>query len=313
METMKAAGITAPGGLDKLAYEAVPRPQPGEDEVLVRVHAAAITPTEVSWSETWKTRAGADRPFPIILGHELAGVVVALGPNVTDLAVGQAVYGFNDWDWQGAQAEYCLARPAQLAPKPQSLDFVHAAEVPISALTAWQALFDHAHLAAGQRVLVQGATGGVGAFAVQLAHRAGAHVIATASTHNLDFVRELGADEAVDYTTTRFDEVVHDVDVVLDTVGGEALTRSWGVLNPGGILITIVAVPSQEEAAAHNVRAVFFIVEPDRQQLIEVGRLIDAGQLRPLVAAVYPLDQAGEAYTRAQQGHMRGKIVLRAA
>lgn len=313
MKTMKAAGITAPGGLDKLAYEAVPRPQPGADEVLVRVHAAAITPTELSWSETWKTRAGADRPFPIILGHELAGVVVALGPTVTDLAVGQAVYGFNDWDRQGAQAEYCLARPAQLAPKPQSIDFVPAAEVPISALTAWQALFDHAHLAAGQRVLVQGATGGVGAFAVQLAHQAGARVIATASTHNLDFARELGADEAVDYTTTRFDEVVRDVDVVLDTIGGEALTRSWGVLKPGGILISIVVVPSQEEAAAHNMRAVFFIVEPDRQQLIEVGRLIDAGQLRPLVAAVYPLDQAGEAYTRAQQGHMRGKIVLRAA
>lgn len=313
METMKASGITAPGGIDKLAYEVVPLPQPGEDEVLVRVHAAAITPTEVSWPETWKTRAGADRPFPIILGHELAGVVVALGPNVTDLAVGQDVYGFNDWDRQGAQAEYCLARPAQLAPKPQSLDFVQAAEVPISALTAWQSLFDHAHLAAGQRVLVHGATGGVGAFAVQLAHRTGAHVIATASTHNLDFARELGADEAVDYTTTHFDEVVREVDVVLDTVGGEALTRSWEVLKPGGILISIVAVPSQEEAAAHNMRAVFFIVEPDRQQLTEVGRLIDAGQLRPLVAAVYPLDQAGEAYTRAQQGHMRGKIVLRAA
>jgi NADPH:quinone reductase-like Zn-dependent oxidoreductase len=227
---MKAAGITARGGLDKVAYVAVPRPQPGAGEVLVRVHAAAITPTEFSWSGTWKTRAGADRLFPIIPGHELAGVVVALGPDVTDLAVGDAVYGFNDWDRQGAQAEYCLARHAQLAPKP---DFVQAAEVPISALTAWQALFDHARLAAGQRVLVQGATGGVGAFAVQLAHRAGAHVIATASTHNLDFARELGADEAVDYTTTRVEVVVRDVDVVLDTVGGETQMRSWGYSSRG--------------------------------------------------------------------------------
>jgi NADPH:quinone reductase-like Zn-dependent oxidoreductase len=310
METMKAVGITAPGGLDKLAYEAVPRPKPGEDEVLVRVHAAAITPTELSWSETWKTRAGADRPFPIILGHELAGGVVALGPNVTDLALGQAVYGFNDWDRQGAQAEYCLARPAQLAPKPQSLDFVQAAEVPISALTAWQALFDHAHLAAGQRVLVHGATGGVGAFAVQLAHWAGAHVIATASTHNLDFARELGADEALDYTTTRFEVVVRDVDVVLDTVGGETQVRSWGVLKPGGMLVSVVAAPSHEQVAAHGMRAIFFIVEPDRQQLIEIGRLIDTEQLRPLVAAVYPLEQARAAYARAQGGRMRGKIVL---
>src|SRR5258707_5445439 len=163
METMEAAGITAPGGLDKLAYEAVPRPQPGADEVLVRVHAAAITPTELSWSGTWKTRAGADRPFPIILGHELAGVVVALGPTVTDLAVGQAVYGFNDWDRQGAQAAYCLARQAQLAPKPHSLDFVQAAEAPISALTAWHALFDHAHLSSGQRVPVHGTPGRGGA------------------------------------------------------------------------------------------------------------------------------------------------------
>jgi NADPH:quinone reductase-like Zn-dependent oxidoreductase len=138
-------------------------------------------------------------------------------------------------------------------------------------------------------------------------------VIATASTHNLDSARELGADEALDYTATRFEVVVRDVDVVLDTVGGETQVRSWRVLKPGGMLVSIVAAPSREQAAAHGVCAVFFIVEPDRQQLIEVGRLIDAGQLRPLVAAVYPLDQAGEAYMRAQQGRMRGKIVLRAA
>jgi NADPH:quinone reductase-like Zn-dependent oxidoreductase len=150
----------------------------------------------------------------------------------------------------------------------------------------------------------------VGAFAVQLAHWAGAHVIATASTHHLDVARELGADEALDYTTTRFEVVVRDVDVVLDTVGGETQVRSWGVLKPGGMLVSVVAAPSHEQAAAHNVRAVFFIVEPDRQQLIQVGRLIDTEQLRPLVAAVYPLEQARAAYARAQGGRMRGKIVL---
>ena len=170
METMKAVGITGSSGLESLAYVDVPRPEPGAGEVLVRVHATAITPTEVTWSSTWKTDEGAERSFPIISSHEFSGTLAALGSGVTAMAVGDAVYGFNDWDQQGAQAEYCLAHPAQLAPKPTSLDFVRAAEVPISALTAWQALFEHGHVAAGQRVLIHGATGGVGAFAVQLAH-----------------------------------------------------------------------------------------------------------------------------------------------
>jgi len=310
---MKATCLKRRGGPETLVSADVLRPVPGPGEVLVRVHATAITPTEFTWSLTWQTVDGANRPFPIILGHEFSGVIEAHGPGVVgdaDQAEGAAVFGMNDWSWQGAEAEYCLARPAQLAPKPHSLDFVQAAEVPISALTAWQALFDHAHLAAGQRVLIHGATGGVGAFAVQLARWAGAHVIATASTHHLAVARELGADEALDYTKTRFDEVVRDIDVVLDTVGGETQVRSWAVLKPGGMLVSVVAAPSSEQAAAHSVRAIFFIVEPDRHQLSEVGRLIDAGQLRPLVAAVYPLEQARAAYARAQGGRMRGKIVL---
>jgi NADPH:quinone reductase-like Zn-dependent oxidoreductase len=310
---MKAICLKRRGGPETLVSADVLRPVPGPGEVLVRVHATAITPTEFTWSVTWQTTDGANRPFPIILGHEFSGVIEAHGPGVVgdaDPAEGAAVFGMNDWSWQGAEAEYCLTRPGQLAPKPHSLDFVHAAEVPISALTAWQALFDHARLAAGQRVLVHGATGGVGAFAVQLAHRAGAHVIATTSTHNLDFARELGADEALDYTTTRFEVVVRDVDVVLDTVGGETQVRSWGVLKPGGILVSVVAAPSHEQAAAHGVRGAFFLVEPDRGQLVELGRLIDTEQLRPVVEAVYPLEQVRAAYARAQGGLMRGKIVL---
>jgi NADPH:quinone reductase-like Zn-dependent oxidoreductase len=313
METMKAAGMTGRGGLETLAYVDVPRPQPGDGEVLVRVHAAAITPTEATWSSAWKTSAGADRPFPIILGHEFSGTVAALGPGVTGVAMGDAVYGLNDWHEQGAQAEYCLARPAQLAPKPQSLDSIQAAEVPLAALTAWQALFDHARLTAGQQVLVHGATGGVGAFAVQLAHRHGAYVVATVSTPNLDFVRELGADEALDYTTTRVDALAHKVDVVLDTVGGETLAQSFAVLNSGGTLVSVVDEPSREQAEAHGIRAIVFVVELIQRQLQEIGRLIDEGQLRPLVAAVYPLDQAREAYARAKAGRMRGKIVLQVA
>jgi NADPH:quinone reductase-like Zn-dependent oxidoreductase len=286
METMKAAGITDSSGLDSLAYLDMPRPEPGGGEVLVQVHAMAITPTEVAWSSTWKTNAGVDRPFPIISNHEFSGTVAALGPSVTGMAVGDVVYGFNDWNQQGAQAEYCLARPAQLAPKPHSLDFVQAAEVPISALMAWQALFEHGRVEKGQRVLIPGATGGVGACAVQLAHRKGAHVIATASTPNLDFARELGAEEVVDYTTTRFDTVVRDVDMVLDTVGGETLARSLDVLKPGGVLVSITDEPPQELVEVRRVRAVFFVVERRQQELVEIGQMIDAGQLRPLVAAI---------------------------
>jgi len=321
---MKAACLNAHEGLEHLVYQEVPRPQPGPGEVLVRVHATAITPTEVSWSPTWQTATGADRPFPIILGHEFSGIVTALGPGVarsTDapdaITGGMAVYGMNDWDRQGTDAEYCLARPDQLAPKPRSLDDVQAAVVPISGLTAWQALFEHAQLAAGQRVLIHGATGGVGSFAVQLAHRQGAQTIGTASTRHAALAREIGADEVVDYTAQRFEETAHDVDVVLDTVGGETLERSWAVLKPGGVLISIIAPPpdsaAQRRATAAGIRSIFFIVEPKQAQLVELGQLLDAGQIRPIVADVYALEQARDAYTRGPERHQPGKVVLRVA
>ncbi len=318
---MKAACLNAHEGLDHVVYQEVPRPQPGTGEVLVQVHATAITPTEVSWSPTWQTATGADRPFPIILGHEFSGIVTALGPGVARSADapeaitdGMAVYGMNDWDRQGADAEYCLARPDQLAPKPRSLDDVQAAVVPISGLTAWQALFEHAQLAAGQRVLIHGATGGVGSFAVQLAHGKGAHTIGTSSTRHVAFARELGADEVVDYTTQRFEETVHDVDVVFDTVGGETLERSWAVLKPGGVLISIVAPPpdsaAKQRATAAGIRSIYFVVEPKQAQLVELGQLLDAGHIRPVVAAVYALERAREAYTGGQEQHQPGKVVL---
>lgn len=324
---MKAACLNAHEGLEHVVYQEVPRPQPGTGEVLVQVHATAITPTEVSWSPTWTTATGADRPFPIILGHEFSGIVAALGPGVNGVARsadapsaitdGMAVYGMNDWDRQGADADYCLARPDQLAPKPRSLDAVQAATVPISGLTAWQALFEHAQLVAGQRVLIHGATGGVGSFAVQLAHTKGAYTIGTASTRHAAFARELGADEVVDYTAQRFEETVHDVDVVFDTVGGETLERSWAVLKPGGVLISTVAPPpesaARRRATAAGIRSIFFVVEPNQAQLMELGRLLDAGQIRPVVAAVYPLERAREAYTRGQDQRQPGKVVLHVA
>lgn len=325
---MQAACLNAHVGLEHVVYQEVPRPQPGMGEVLVQVHATALTPTEVSWSETWKTATGIDRPFPIILGHEFSGIVTALGPGVARSAdapdapdapdaitEGMAVYGMNDWDRQGADAEYCLSRPDQLAPKPRSLDDEQAAVVPISGLTAWQALFEHAQLAAGQRVLIHGATGGVGSFAVQLAHWKGAHTIGTSSTRHVAFARELGADEVVDYTTMRFEATVRDVDVVLDTVGGETLERSWAVLKPGGVLISTIAPPpdsaAKQRATAAGIRSIFFVVEPNQAQLVELGHLLDAGHIRPIVAAVYALERAREAYTRGQDQHQPGKVVLR--
>jgi NADPH:quinone reductase-like Zn-dependent oxidoreductase len=222
------------------------------------------------------------------------------------VSVGDLVYGLNDWYRDGASAEYCVARVADFAHKPRSVDHVHAAATPISALTAWQGLFERAGLAAGQRVLIHGAAGGVGTFGVQLARWRGARVTGTASAANLDFVRSLGADEVIDYRAERFEDVVRDVDVVFDTVGGETLERSWGVLKPGGRLVTVAA--SGEQTTDERIRAAYFIVEPSRTQLAEIARLVDGGALRPVVGAVFPLAEARQAY---QHRPIRGKVVLR--
>ena len=306
---MKAIRLHTRGGPEALVYDEAPQPHPQAGEVLVRVHAAAVTPTELLWEPTWKTRTGADRPFPIILGHEFSGVIAALGAGITEWAEGDPVYGLNDWFADGAQAEYCVAPAAPLAPKPRSLEHVQAAVVPISALTAWQALFEHARLRAGQRVLIHGAAGSVGSFAVQLARWRGVHVIGTASAQNLDFVRALGADEVLDYQVTQFEECVRDMDAVLDTVGGETLKRSWGVLKSSGTLVTIATQSEGTQDPA--VRDAFFIVEANRAQLAEIARLIDDGQLQVFLQEVFPLAQARQAYERAQGRGNRGKVVLR--
>jgi NADPH:quinone reductase-like Zn-dependent oxidoreductase len=292
----------------ELLVEDVPRPAPGAGEVLVRVHAAGVTPTELEWVPTWSTPSGGARPLPIIPGHELSGEVVAIGAGVGDLAPGDAVYGMNDWYADGTQAEYCVARAIDVAAKPRAIEHAHAAVVPISALTAWQGLVVHGGLTGGQRVLIHGGSGGVGIFAVQMAHARGAHVIASASTDNLGLVRALGADEAIDYRTTRFQDVVRDVDLVFDGVGGETLLRSWDVLKPGGKVVTIAA--SSEQTTSDRVREAFFIVEPSRAQLDDVARSIDAGALRVIVGAEFPLAEAQAAY-RHKPRH--GKVVLRVA
>jgi len=237
---------------------------------------------------------------------------VEVGPGVPALTEGAEVYAMLDYGRDGAEADYTIALPGELAPKPRPLDYVQAAAVPLPALTAWQGLFEHVSLVAGQTILIHGGAGGVGVFAVQLARWAGAHVIATASARNREFLRELGADEFIDYTTTRFEDVVHDVDLVFDLVGGDTLQRSWQVIKLGGTLVSVVSPrPSFEEAKARDVHAAWFVVEPNREQLIQIGMLIDAGHIRPIIDTVVPLSEARQAYEQGAKGHMRGKIVLR--
>ena len=305
---MKAIRLHQVDGPESLLYEETPKPVPKDNQVLVQVYATAVTPTEFDWYPTFHTPEGGRRPFPIILDHEFSGVVEAVGSDCMGVQVGDRIYGLSDWFIDGAQAEYCLTVPANIAPKPVTLEHPQAAAVPISALTAWQALIDRAHLSAGQRVLIHGAAGGVGSFAVQLARHQRAHVIATALAANADFVKALGADEVIDYQTTPFETVVGDVDVVLDTVGGNTRDRSWGVLRKGGRLVTIAA--DAEGLKEQRVRDAFFIVEPNRNQLMDISRLIDTGVLRPIVAAVFSMENFRQAY---EQRPVRGKIVLRIA
>src|SRR6266516_4780676 len=306
---MKAIRIHGRGGPERLVYEDVPQPHPGQGEVLVRVYATGVIASELSWDETYETKAGSKRVLPIP-GRDLSGVVEEVGPGTPTLTKGSQVYAMTGYGRDGAEEEYTIALPSELAPKPRTLDYVQAAAVPLSALTAWQALFDHASLVAGQTVLIHGAAGGVGVFAVQLARLAGAHVIATASARNSDFLRELGASAVIDYSTTHFEQVVHDVDLVLDMVGGDTLERSWQVVKPGGVFVSVASPPSPEEAKAHDVRPVWFIVEPNREQLIQIGALIDTGRIRPIIETVLPLSQARQAYEQGARRHTRGKIVL---
>lgn len=302
---MRAARQYAYRDPASLRVESIPDPRPGAGELLVRVHAAAVTPSELIWVPSTTTRAGAPRPLPFIPGHEFSGEIAALGAGVEGLSVGTAVYGLNDWYGDGASAEYCLAQVGDIAPKPASLDHAAAATVPISGLTAWQGLFDHARLAAGERVLIHGGAGAVGVFALQLARWRGAHVLTTVSARNVEAARQLGADEVIDYGAQRFEDVAREVDVVFDAVGGETLARSWSVLKPGGRLVTVAA--SGEETEDARTRDAFFIVTPNPAQLGELARLLDAGTLRPQLDRVFPLAEAVAAYAYRPA---RGKAVL---
>jgi NADPH:quinone reductase-like Zn-dependent oxidoreductase len=305
---MKAIFLNKKAGPEALVEGALPQPAPTADEVLVKIHATAVTPTEFEWFPTWNTPSGQPRPFPIVLSHEFSGIVESLGPDVSGLKVGDAVYGLNDWFTNGAQAEYCVAPMAAIAPAPKSIDHAQQAVVPISALTAWQGLFDRLKLQRGERLLIHGGAGGVGIFAVQLARRYGAHVIATASGRNLDFIQSLGAHEVIDYRTSRFEEIAREVDAVFDGVGGDTLARSWSLLKKGGRLVTVAT--GSEKTADQRVRDAFMLVQANASQLAEISALIDSNELRVFAEDVFPLAKARDAYLRAQQGGMRGKIAL---
>ncbi len=309
--TMKAAYLDRKADDGALVAGEIPRPVPREGQVLVQVLATAIMPTEFQWFTTFNLPFGEPRPFPIVLSHEFSGVVASLGPKVTGVSVGDEVYGLNDWFLNGAQAEYCVVKATALARKPKSLTHVQAAVVPISALTAWQGLFEKAKLERGQRVLIHGAAGVVGSFAVQMAHARGAHVIAPISSGNFEFVRSLGADELIDYRTIRFEDAVRDADVVFGGVGGDTLDRSWGLLAKGGRVVTVAT--GSEGMADKRVRDSFMLVRADGSQLTEIAGLIDAGDLRVFVAKVFPLAATRLAYMLARQSREHGKVAVRVA
>ena len=306
-ETMKAVRIHSYGGPEVLRYEDAPRPEPREGQVLVRVHAAGVNPVD------WKIRKGllGNLPFPQIMGNDFSGVVEALGPNVGTFRVGEAVFG-GVADDSGSYAEYAAAPITHIAEKPGALDHVHAAAIPVAGITAWQALFDTADLKPGQKVLIHAASGGVGNFAVQFAKWKDARVIGTASAQNERYVRDLGVDQFIDYRGAKFEEVLdRDIDVVLDTIGGGTQERSWQVLKPGGILVSIVQPPDQKKAAEHGVRGVFMVSRADRgDELEKIATLVTNRQVKVNVETVLPLKEARMAQELSESGHTRGKIVL---
>lgn len=303
--TMRAIQVHDYGGPEQLKLEDKPRPEPQAGEALVRVHAAGVNPLD------WKIREGAMKSFapvtfPYTPGIEASGVVEAIGSGATAYAIGQAVYGPVA---EGAYAEYIVVPAEALALKPESLSFAEAAAVPVGLTTAWRTLLDHGNLQAGQRVVIQGAAGGVGLFAVQLAKWKGAEVIGTASPSNLDFVRGLGADLVVDYTTTPLERMVHDVDLVLDGVGAETMLHSLAVLRHGGTLISIAGQPPQAEAQARGVHALMSRGSAS-VPFQSLSRLVEEGHLKAFAGQTFPLNAARQAHEYGQRSHGRGRIVL---
>lgn len=306
--TQNAVRIHAFGGRDQLVYEDAPIPHLNADDVLVKVHASSINPVD------WKVREGYLKDFmphklPLILGWDFAGEIVALGEQVTGWKIGDAVYSRPDIARDGAYAEYIAVRTSEIARKPQSLNWQQAAAVPLAALTAWQSLYEIAKLKEGERVLIHAGSGGVGSFAIQLAKLRGAYVYTTSSSRNIEWVKNLGADEVIDYTSRDFSQL-RDVDVVFDTVGGEVMDKSWQTLKRGGRLVSIISNPDVQTAEQHGVTPLFCFVQPNAAQLAELAALFDAEKLQVVIDSVFDLKELAKAHEKSESGRARGKIVV---
>jgi NADPH:quinone reductase-like Zn-dependent oxidoreductase len=307
---MKAVVAHEYGTPEVLKFENLPRPEPKEDEALVRVIASGVNPADpLTLSGKYAREFGTH--LPLIPGYDIAGIVEKTGAKITTLKAGDPVYGYPTFG--GGWAEYVTVKEYEVAVKPKSLNFAEAAAVPMGALTAWQALVSIAKLHADQTILIHGGSGGVGSFAIQIAKAHGARVIATASTENQDLLKQLGADSAVDYTKAKFEDVAKDVDAVLDPAGKETLARSYGVVKKGGIVMSLVARPDPAEVAKRGIRGAAISVHPDSRDLAEIARLIDAGKIKPIVTQIRPLSEAIAAQEQAATHHTRGKVVLRIA
>lgn len=309
---MKAVVLRGYGGPEVAKLEEVPRPEPKDDEILIRVIAASVNPVDVAIRKGYLAELIGNK-FPLILGMDAAGVVEKIGSKITKFKKDDAVYAFFTLTSEGAYAEYVIAKESEAALKPKAVSYAQAAAVPAAGSTAWLALVDTAKLGAGQTVLIHGASGGVGHFAIQIAKARGAKVIATASTANQEFLKQTGADVAIDYSKTKFEEVAKDVDVVLDTVGRDTLKRSYGVAKKGGIIVSIVDEPAQVELDARGIRGVTLRAAPQAKVLQELAALIDAKKVTPVVSQTFSLADFAKALDQIATRHTRGKIVLQVA
>lgn len=302
---MKAVIINEYGGNEVVRLIDAAQPEPQTGEVLVKVETAGVNPVD------WKIRSGAGErlglQLPIMLGGEIAGTIEKLGGESSDFKPGDAVYGIVK---TGGFAEYVVAKTSGIAPKPKGLDYAHAAAIPLGGLTAWQAIFDTAHLSSGQRILITGASGAVGSLAVQFAKAKGAFVIGTASGKNEEFVKNLGADEFIDYTRQNFEEIVSQMDIVFDTVGGDTFERAHRILKKGGCLVTSVAFPNEEKAREFSVKTARVFCQPNAEELTQISELVETGNVKARIAAVLPLAEVKQAFDLSESGRANGKIVL---
>ena len=307
--TMNAIVVHEYGGPEVLKYEDAPRPEPKDDEILIRTMSAGVNPVDAA------IRAGRFRTgqLPFIPGMDVAGVVEKVGANVTKFKAGDPVYAYLSFQEQGGYAEFTIAKENETALKPKGISFEQAAAVPLAATTAWQALIDTAGLKAGQTVLIHGGSGGVGHFAIQIAKARGAKVIATASAPNQDLLKQLGVDQPIDYTKTKFEDVVKNADVVLEATRSDSMSRSYGVMKKGGFIVSITGPPDQAQLDQHGLRGQFIMAHPEAKVLEELTKLIEAKKLTPIVSQVFPLTEAAKAQQQIQTGHTRGKIVLKVA